>query len=176
MTAWTEIERLTAPASGYFDFQALDLAAYSALEIIGSGITVTSDQSLVKAVFYKAGPTALVDYAYHQYVVTTGATFVEESDTAQAEVPLCFADTATYKVGNAAGKSIGFSLLLGHPTLASKNKHMTFIGSFINSAGAGCRFEGGAMIKDTAAITGVRIGGSSDLVAGKVILLGLGTA
>lgn len=176
MTAWTEIDRLLVPGSGYFDFQDLDLTPYTALEIIGSGITVTSDQSFVKAVFYKGSAVALTDYAYQAFIITDAATFVEESDTAQTEVPLCFADSATYKVGNDTGESIRFSLLLGHPTLASKNKHMLFNGGFINSAGAGCRYDGGAMIKDTNPITGVRISGSSNLVAGKIVLLGLGTS
>lgn len=176
MAAWTKIADQLAPASGYFDFQALTLSGYTAVEIIASDLTVTSDQSIIQIVFYKAGPTALTVYGYHNAILTDGATVVEESDSAQTEIPLSFFDTATYKVGNAAGEHMGFKLLLAHPTLASKNKHCSFHGAFINSAGAGCRFEGGAMIVDTAAITGFRISGSTDLLSGKVTLVGLGTS
>lgn len=176
MVAWTKLDRLTAPTTGFFDFQGFDFSTYPVLQIIGSGIRVTSDQSTVQCVFYKSGPTALTVYAYHINILPEATTQQEESDTAQTEVPLCSMDSATYKVGNDTAEFLSFKMLLAHPVLSSRFKHLFIESSFVNSAGAACRLDGGAMIKDTAAITGFRIAGSSDLTAGKVWVLGAGTS
>jgi hypothetical protein len=55
MSTWVLISSLDAPTAGVFDFPSLTLTSYSAVQVIGSGITVTTDGTDIKLTVYQGG-------------------------------------------------------------------------------------------------------------------------
>lgn len=176
MAAWTQIASMVSPAAGYFDFQGLDLTPYEMIEIIASGVKVTSDGTKVFVTFYSAGPTLITSYDYENFILPDGGGLTDESNVGHTSVKLTFDGGSTYQVGNAADEFFSCKIQLGNPTASGFKRTCLFAGNFINPAGDGIHTDGGGFINDTAAITGFRLQGSSDLVSGKVAVLGMGTS
>jgi hypothetical protein len=174
MSGFTLIASLDTPTSGAFTFTSLSLGSYSILRIVCSGITVTTDGTDISMTLYVGGveQTGASDYGWgFNGVLTTNSTNID--GIASAANILLTSNDAGWNVGNAAGKAFGSSVYIDRPLSTAFHKRVTYHSWFTTTAVNAASGRGIGVLKKTAAIDGVKIGGSSNLTAGKVRILGL---
>lgn len=172
MAAWDIIATLDSPSSGTFIFTGLSLSGYSILQIKGYGITVTTDGTDLRFTFYVSSSEVTSGYRWCTQQISSSATANNDGASAQASA-LLVSNDANWDVGNASTKAGGFTCTVDRPGSSSLYKRGGFetwatgpTGNVIHTVGTG-------VMANTGAIDGIKIGGTSNLTAGKVRLLGL---
>lgn len=172
MTTWTQLASLDAPSAGAFDFPSITFTGYSVVQIVMSGITVTSDGTSMLFQFYVS--SALVTSAGYRWVVRTAqnAAIVGDAGSSQTSIGLCSND-AGETVGNDTGEAFNGIITLDNVLSATTSKKMEFEVAMTNPAGSGQFGSGVGVMDGTGAIDGFKLTGSSNLTAGKVRVLGM---
>lgn len=170
---WTSIATLDSPTAGVFTFTSLDLSTYKSLEIRGSAIDVTTDGTDVRFTFYVGG-VEITGSAYRWFTsqVSTSGSTNGDSASGVASI-LLMADTSQWDVGSAAGEGFGCTILVPNPANTALYKRAVYESWQTGPTGNAVATHGGGVMENTGAIDGVKISGTSDLIAGKVRLLGL---
>jgi hypothetical protein len=102
MSEWTPIASASAPTGGVFDFPSLTLTGVEVLQIVASGLTVTTDASLIALTWYIGGSEIVTAYRWGHGALQSGsATALQDNDTA-ALLIRPGPDDANWEVGNAA--------------------------------------------------------------------------
>lgn len=170
--AWTEIDRLNAPSSGVFDFPSLTLTGYDVLQILCLGIRVTTDGSIVRLSFYVGGSEVTSGYLWADQAISGSGAAVADGDTSDPSIVLG-SDNAGWNTGNAATESFGARIFVDNPLSTALYKKASFDAWSVNTGGAPQGHSGAGLMANAGAIGGLKISGSSNLTAGKVIILGL---
>jgi hypothetical protein len=176
---WTPIASLDAPSAGVFDFPTLTLTGFAVLQVVGSGITVTTDGSSLLLTFYVGG-AEITGTAYRwgsesaRSSTATGALPAASQDgsTAAAGVGL-HSNDAGYTVGIAANESMSFIAFVDTPLSTALYKRVGVQSSVVNTSGETVTAHIGAHMENAGAIGGLKVAGSSALTAGKVRVMGL---
>ena len=172
MTTWTEIDRLTAPTAGVFDFPSLTLTGYEVIQIVVSGVTVTTDGTDVKLTFYVGGSEIVTGYRWGQQAVASTTGNTEDGDTSDPSI-LLNSNNATQDTGNAAGEGFACMITVDAPLSTALYKKAEY--ETVNSR-TDSETEvqlGIGLMENAGAIGGLKISGSSSLTAGHVRILGL---
>ena len=172
MTTWTEIDRLDTPTSGAFDFPSLTLTGYEVIQIICSGITVTTDGTDPRLTFYVSAAEVVTGYRRGTQTATSGGSTLDEGTTSDTSIRLV-ADDAGFDVGNAAGEAFSSIIVVDAPLSTALYKKAEFQSVFTTPAGSAASTSGVGLMENAGAIDGLKIGGTSNLTAGKVRILGL---
>ena len=172
MAAWALVASLDTPGSGVFDFPSLTLSGYKVIQVIGTGIAVTTDGTDLKLTFYVGGSEVTSTYQWACFETSTGGSNNTDTGTSQAAVFLC-SDAANWDVGNAAGKSGGFECTVDAPGDTALHKKVNFRESSVGPTGNAVLTPGCGLMANTGAIDGIKISGTSSFTAGKVRILGL---
>jgi hypothetical protein len=172
--AWVEIDRKNAPASNMFDFSSLTLTGYEVIQVIASGITVTTDATDINLTFYVGGAeqTGATTYRWLQYASSTGGTGNLDGDASDPSIRLNSND-ANFDVGNAAEKAFSSIITIDKPTNTAIHKRAAFVSSMTGPTGNAIVQQGLGVMANAGAIDGLKISGTSNLTAGAVIILGL---
>lgn len=172
MSTWTEIDRQTAPSAGVFDFASLTLTGYEVIQIVVSGVTVTTDGTDVKLTFYVSGSEIVTGYRWGQQAVASTTGSVDDGDASDPAI-LLNSDNATQDTGNAAGESFSCLITVDAPLSSALYKKAEY--ETVNSRPDSDHETqmGVGIMENAGAITGLKISGSSSLTAGNVRILGL---
>jgi hypothetical protein len=170
--AWVIIDSMDAPVSNMFDFAALTLTGYKVIRLELSEIDVTTDGTDLRLTFYVAGSEVVTGYRWTYRPASSGGTTDGDQDTSDPAI-LLNQNNANWDTGNAAPESFASAVTIDDPTNTAQYKraniesyHIGPTGNVIGSMGAG-------LMENAGAITGLKISGSSNLIAGKVRVLGL---
>lgn len=172
MGLWTELDRLNAPSSGNFDFAGLSLGAFSAIEIVCSELTVTSDDSEIWLRFSVGGVLITTGYRYAILAISTGQNFFGDGTTTGSALRLC-SDSSTDGVGNAAGESFSSIIRVDNPASTTHYKKASYLSHLTVPSGARHTHLGMGFMENVGAIDGIRILGESTLLSGNVRLYGI---
>lgn len=172
MTAFTEIARLDAPVAGVFDFTGLSLTGVKQLQIVCSGITVTTDGTDPLLTFYVSASEVVTGYRWGHKSMDSAANLLVDGDVSDPAIHLV-SDNATWDVGNAAGENFGAVITLDQPVSTAFYKRVSIQSAYVNPAGNVVATDGVGVMENAGAIDGVKISGSSNFVAGHVRLLAL---
>lgn len=170
--AWAIIATLDSPTAGAFDFPSLTLAGYKVLRIHLSAITVTTDGTDPRLTFYVSGSEVTTGYRWITRSVSTSGTGDSASDGAASQI-LLVASTANFDVGNAATESFSGTVTVNSPVNTSLYKAVHAETFGIGPTGNAIHTSAMGVMDNTGAIDGLKIGGTSNLTAGKVRVLGL---
>lgn len=167
---WESITSLAGPTAGIFDLPSLNLGPYKAVQLMLSGVTVTTDGTDLRLTMY-VGTEVVGNYHWAVLPNSTGGTANSDSSTSSVAVFLN-SITAAWDTGNAAQEAFGATITVDAPTSALQKKvsyeayHVGPTGNAINGKGVG-------LMENTGAITGFKVAGSSSLLTGRLDLLGL---
>jgi hypothetical protein len=153
--AWAVIDSLNAPSSGVFDFPSLTLTGYKVLRVVISAVTVTTDGTDPRMTFYVGG-SEITGTAYRWLTRSVSTSGTGNLDGASGQASgLLMGNDANFDIGNASTKSFSAVVTVNAPT----DTAITVSGVFL--------------MENAGAIDGLKVGGTSNLVAGKVRVLGL---
>lgn len=171
MTTWTQIATSDAPSGGVFDFPSITFTGYIIVQIVMSGITVTSDDTAILFQFYTGG--SLITSGYRWVVRhTSNATADGDNNASTTSIGLTSND-ATEAVGNASGEEFNAILTLDAPLSSAFSQKLEYEVAFTTPAGSSSGGSGVGVMDNTGAIEGFKVSGSSSLTAGRVRVLGL---
>lgn len=170
--AWTLIASLDTPSSGAFTFTSLTLSSYGVIQIICSGITVTTDGTDVRLTFYVSGSEVVTGYRWGSKSVSSGGTANNDGDTSDPSI-LLNSNDANWDVGNASTKSLGAIITVDAPASTALHKKAEIEAVMVGPTGNVLINSGVGVMENAGAIDGIKISGSSNLTAGKVRILGL---
>lgn len=169
---WASVATLDSPTTGAFTFTGLDLSTYKAIEIRCAGIHVTTDGTDVRLTFYVASAEVTTGYRWVVGQQSTSGSANADNSAAAASI-LLMADTSAWDVGNAAAESFGCTILVPNPASTALHKRVVYESVQVGPTGNAIGSHGGGVMENAGAIDGIKIGGTSDLTAGKVRILGL---
>lgn len=174
---WDPIYYANAPVGGEFDLQSLSLA-YECLLVLGAGLRVTTDQSWIAMQFRIAGSlqSGASDYDWGLFGQKNAQVQDDDYDEDADKIMLTLNVTAANSVGNAATEHMGFQAYIFNPNSTSLPKHVITRSQWLDSAGDGWQAGGGARLKSTSAIDGIRIFGQSALTHGRISVFGMKTS
>lgn len=172
MTTWTQIDSKTAPSAGVFDFSSLTLTGYEVIQIVCSGITVTTDGTDVALTFYVGGSEIVTGYRWGQQAVASTTGNVEDGDASDPSI-LLNSNNATQDTGNAAGESFSCLITVDAPTSTALHKKAEYETVQSRPDSETEAQLGIGLMENAGAINGLKISGSSALTAGHVRILGL---
>lgn len=163
-----------APSSGVFDFPSLSLTDVRVLQVILSGVTVTTDGTRMRATFYIGGSEITgTSYRYAMELnPQDGAAGATDAGISQAAGYLHSA-TSAYQATNATSRSYNGILWVDEPLSTALHKRCRWrasFGSVDNSMVAGV---GAFICENTGALEGIKIQGSSAFIGGHCRILGL---
>jgi hypothetical protein len=170
--AWTLIDSKNAPTAGVFTFSPLTLTGYDVVQIVMSGITVTTDGTDIYLTFYVAGSEVTSGYRWGSLAASSGGSYTNVGDASDPQIVLGHI-TANWDTGNASTKSFGGIVTVDAPMSTALHKrtggHVFAVGPTGNVVSHHCT----GLMENAGAINGLKISGSSALTAGKVRILGL---
>ncbi len=172
MTTWTQIDSLDAPTAGVFDFASLTLTGYILLEVIIAGVTVTTDGTDIKLTFYVSGSEITSGYRWGTRSYASGGTAAETGSTSAAGIFLV-STAAGHDVGNDTNEGFGAIVTVDAPTSTALHKKAHSESAFTDGTGAQRATVVSGNMENAGAITGLKISGTSNLIAGRVRILGL---
>jgi hypothetical protein len=170
--AWAAIASANAPTSGVFDFPSLTLTGVKVLRVHLSEIAVTTDGTDIALTFYIAGSEVVAGYQWGFYAITSAGSPNQDGDSSDPSI-LLVSNDANWDVGNAAAESWHGIVTVFNPISTALHKRVTLEGSGIGPTGISVGSFGGGMLSNAGPIQGLKIGGTSNLTAGKVRILGL---
>lgn len=177
--AWTIIEHKSAPASNQFDFSSLTLSGYQRLCLMLDGLVVGTDNAYIQMRLKISGSEISTGYRWtNQKFSSSGSTPANEASQTGTFIPLMYGTSASYGIGNAAGKSGSGIIYIGNPTNASSLYKLVQIDCAHQvSSSSFIRTVGGAALENSGTMDGLRVYPSTGtLTAGKATLYGLNTA
>jgi hypothetical protein len=171
--AWAVIDSLNAPSSGVFDFPSLTLTGYKVLRVVISAVTVTTDGTDPRMTFYVGG-SEITGTAYRWLTRSVSTSGTGNLDGASGQASgLLMGNDANFDIGNASTKSFSAVVTVNAPTDTALYKQATVESFGIGPTGNAITVSGVFLMENAGAIDGLKIGGTSNLVAGKVRVLGL---
>lgn len=171
--AWDIITSTTTLSSGAFDITGLTLTGYKVIRIELSGHTVTTDGTDHKLTFYVSGSEVTgTAYQWATFGQSTGGGGLADSATGAAAL-LLVSNDANNDTGNASTKSLEAEITVMSPADTSLYKIVTFRTTHIGPTGNALDTEGVGIMQNAGAIDGIKISGTSNLTAGKVVVVGL---
>lgn len=173
MAAWDVIATLDAPTSGTFIFTSLTLTGYSILQIRGYGIAVTTDGTDTRVTFYVSSSEVTSGYAWCNQQISSSASPNNDGASSSQTSGLLVSNDANWDIGNAAGEGGFFVINVDQPGSTSLYKRARLHHVATGPTGNVIHTFGHCLLTNAGAIDGVKIGGTSNLTAGKVRLLGL---
>ena len=172
MSTWTQIASLDAPSGGVFDFPSITFTGYILVEVIISGVTVTTDGTSITLQFYSGG--GLITSAGYRWDVLAETSAAETHDGATASTSIGLtSNNASETVGNATGEAFNAILLIDVPLSSALTKRYESEIAFTDQAGSVNVGNGVGAMDGTGALEGFKLSGSSNLTAGRVRVLGL---
>ena len=170
--AWDVVASLDSPTAGAFTFTGLTLTSYKVIRVEIEGVTVTTDGTDIKLTFYVSGSEVTANYAWFSRSLSTSGTTNADSATAQAAI-LLVSNDANFDVGNASTKSFGAQVTVDAPGSTAIHKKASLESWCIGPTGNAFPVHGVGQLDNAGAIDGLKLGGTSNLVAGKVRILGV---
>jgi hypothetical protein len=171
MTTWTQVASLDAPTSGVFDFPSLTLTGYSVIQVVCSDIRVTTDGTDVWIRFYVAGSAVTTGYRWGNAWCSSVTSGTDGSDATTA-ILLCPNDV-NENAGNAAEEALSSVVTIDAPLSTTTYKKAKYETVLTNVSGVVLGQHGHGIMENTGAIQGILVMGSSDLVSGKIRVLGM---
>lgn len=172
MTTWTTVSSLDAPSAGVFDFPSLTLTGYQVLQVVISGVTVTTDGTDMVITFYVGGSEISTGYRWGCQAASSDASGADDGDAAAGGV-LLVSNNANLDVGNDVGEGFGALVIVDNPLSTALHKKATYQSVATSPAGKIIMTIGEGLMENTGAIGGLKVWGSSALTAGKVRVLGM---
>lgn len=170
--AWAVVSSLDTPTTGAFTFTGLTLSSYKVIRLEMYGITVTTDGTDIKLTFYVSGSEITSGYGWFGRSISSSGTGNGDTAVSQTSI-LLVSNDANFDVGNASTKSFGATVMVDAPASTAVYKKASFESWCIGPTGNCFPTHGMGQMDNAGAIDGVKISGTSNLVAGKVRLLGL---
>lgn len=167
--AWSILATLDTPTAGAFTFTGLSLGSVKRLRVQIWGVTVTNDGTDL-GVQYSIGSAFITSgYTFVTHAETSSSSNNPDSATSVASLLLCGND-ANWDTGNAATKGVQSDVYISNPGSTSKYKQVSY-----RTAGQGptanCVFSTGCgHVANAGAIDGIKVNGTSNLLAGYVRL------
>jgi hypothetical protein len=171
--AWTLISSLDAPTAGAFTFSPLTLTGYNAVQIVMSGITVTTDGSDIYLTFYVGGVEIVTGYRWGALGMSSSASNVDDGDISDPRIVLGLGNITNWNTGNDSRESFGGIVTVLAPVSTSLYKLAMGDVYGIGDSGSVIFQHCDGVMENTGAINGLKISGSSNLTAGKVRIIGL---
>jgi hypothetical protein len=168
--AWA-VDSLGSPTAGVFDFPSLSLTSYKIVRLELSDITVTSDGTDVGFTFYIGGVEITANYFWSNNSQNSNSSFLNDSASGSAFILLC-SNNSGFDTGNAATESFCATVDVHDPT-GSAYRRCSYLSNQISPNPHGTFAVGGGGLANTGDIDGFKVKGTSNLVAGKVRVLGL---
>lgn len=169
--AWVEIARTSSVSGGKITLSGLDLSGYVATRVYLSGVTVTTDDSSVTLRLLIAGSEVSSGYRWAAVKAHAAGAAADITDNSDPSVGLT-SITAAQMVGNASTESLSAVVTLYQSS--GLWKRVSFRSSWTKPSGdAMTMLNAGGQLDDTGAVTGFAVLGSSNIVAGTIIALGL---
>jgi hypothetical protein len=172
VTTWTLIDSKDAPASNVFDFPSLTFTGYEVVQVICSGIVVTTDATDIALTLYVASVEITANYRWGMNGVASGGGTVDDGDVSDPAI-LLTSNNANWDVGNASGEGFDCLIQIDQPLSSTLYKKVGFSTIATGPTGVVYAQQGIGLMENTGAITGLKIAGTSNLTAGKVRILGL---
>lgn len=169
---WTFIAGMDAPVSDVFAFTGLSLAGYKQLQVVASGIVVTTDATDIVLTLYTGAAEVTSGYRWGEYHHSSAASSGNTADASDPSIVLTSV-TANWDVGNAAGECYGTVIWIDQPASTALYKRVWYEGAHVGPTGVVVAQSGTGVMENTGALDGLKIAGSSAFTAGKVRLLGL---
>jgi hypothetical protein len=171
---WAQVASMDAPSSNVFALTSLDFSTYTIIQIVCSGITVTSDDTDMQLRFYVSGAEVTGGTDYHWGVCSISAAAAINNDGVGGASSIQLqSDDAGWSVGNAATEGFHSVITVGSPASTSLYKYANYHTVLTTLAGQAVGFFGAGVMLNAGAIDGVKVFGSTNLTAGKVRILGL---
>lgn len=171
--AWDIISTLNAPTSGAFTFTGLSLSGRRVLSIELDGIRVTTDGTDIRLTFYVSG-SEITTNSYEWQVDPFSSSGSTDPDELTATNGILLTQNSTnWDVGNAATKSFSGRVFVFNPGSTTKYKRTSSLCSAIGPTTNVIQSQGSGMLLNAGAIDGLKLGGTSNLTAGTVRLLGI---
>ncbi len=172
MSIFTLIDSLAAPSSGVFDFPSLTLTGYKAIEIDIAGVTVTTDDTEVMLQFYVGGVLITTGYRFSTLLLGSGAAAAGDGATSGSGIKLQSND-ANLGVGNDTGERFNSSIQVDEPLNTTRHKRALYESLITLPSGVRHSVQGQGIMENTGAVSGLKISGDSDLLAGHVRVYGV---
>ncbi len=170
--AWAVVSTLDSPTSGTFIFTGLTLSTYKCVQLRMAGITVTTDGTDVRVTWYVGGSEVTSTYSWLGMAQSSGGTANADQAASQASA-LLVANDANWDTGNAGTKSFGAVVTLHSPASTALYKRSQSIASHVGPTTNVIVSTFCQQMDNAGAVDGVKVGGTSNLTAGKVRILGL---
>jgi len=169
--ALTLLSTVTASSSATVDIETTFSSTYDAYLLIGTGIVVaTNGDGITCRMKISGSYVTTATYSYHARLLSSDSTaYNSEASTGSTVI------TITNELGNTAGKSLNFKMLIQSPASTTLQKTIIWEGhsvrqSFDNAVSLG----GSAKNTGTGALTGIRfIPQSATITSGKFRLYGI---
>ena len=169
-----KIASLSAPVSGAFDFQGLDLTPYESVFIYVVGLTGDTDNIRPRVQFGVGGGTLVTSYRLGSTAISSSNTTLTSNDTSEAYFYLTPKGGTNWNIGNGAGECGLFEVILGRPQ-SSQYKRVMHRGAYDLPSGNFSFIEGGAVVESTGLIDRIYITPhTGNFSAGKAIIFGFG--
>jgi hypothetical protein len=169
--AWTLVDSLSSPTAGAFTFPSLTLSSYSTVQIVITGVTVTTDGTDIALTFYVGGVEITATYRWGQASGSSAAATNADGDVSDPSILLTSNDP-NWDVGNASGEGFGAIVTVDEPTSTALYKKAGYVSVFTGPTGTMIEALGIGIMENTGAINGLKVAGTSSLTAGKVRILG----
>lgn len=170
--AWDVVTSTTSLTSGAFVLTGLSLSTYKSILIQISAVTVTTDGTDCRITFYVSGSEVTSTYTWAIQSQSTGGTGNSDSASSQASCLLCSND-ANWDTGNASTKSFYAWVQVDSPGSTALHKRVVVHAAHIGPTGNAVSGGLDGYMGNAGAIDGIKVGGTSNLTAGKVTILGL---
>jgi hypothetical protein len=168
---WEEIDRTSTLASGTLVLAGYDFSGIAALQIIVSGVTITTDDSTVEMRFYIAGSEISSGYQWELSMGNSAGTTAAPVSASDDSIVLTDT-TATRMLGNVSTEAFGAVITIYDPGSAL-HKRCRYTCGYGQAVGEVARIRGSGELANSGALTGVVLMGSTNLTGGTIVLLGL---
>ena len=173
MATWATISELTSPSGGVFDFPSLSLGGYALVQMILSGVTVTTDGTDPIVTCYVGGVEQTSGYRWgnQNNHSNTSLAGLDDGSTAAAGI-LLTSNNADWDIGNNANYSFGGLVQFDAPASTALYKKANIEATCNGPSGRINVVSGIGLLENAGAINGFKVAGTSALTGGIVTLLG----
>lgn len=171
--AWDIIATLDSPTAGAFTFTGLSLSGYKELCLEISGVRVATDGTDILLTFFVGG-SEQTGAIYGWEVCPVSSSAATDPDEANgATAILLTQNNANWDVGSAAAESFSGRVNIDDPASTTRYKRTISHCSATGPTGNVVNSQGTGRMQNAGAVDGLNLKGTSNLVSGKVRLLGL---
>lgn len=171
---WEVIATTTTVTGGAMSIGGYDFSTLVAVRLQLSGIVVTTDDSWLAVRFHIGGSESSSDYGWIVRPVHEGTTEIGTDSVASADAAIGITSVTSGRgVGNASTEAFSGAVTVFAPGATAFHPLAVAQGELIRSDGTGARHYAGGIRLATGAVSGFSVIGSSNIVSGKLMLLGI---